>query len=35
MKKLFVFISGAILGSAITYRVMKSHYEPEYEECIT
>lgn len=32
MKKLFVFISGAILGSAITYRVMKSHYEPEYED---
>ena len=32
MKKLFIFISGAILGSAITYRVMKSHYEPEYED---
>lgn len=33
MKGLFIFLGGAILGSAITYRLMKNYYEPEdYDE---
>ena len=29
MKGLFIFLGGAILGSAITYRLMKNYYDPE------
>ena len=33
MKGLFIFLGGAILGSAITYRLMKNYYDPEdYDE---
>lgn len=29
MRGLFIFLGGAILGSAITYRLMKNYYDPE------
>ena len=33
MRGLFIFLGGAILGSAITYRLMKNYYDPEdYDE---
>lgn len=33
MKGLFIFLGGAILGSAITFRLMKNYYDPEdYDE---
>ena len=33
MKGLFIFLGGAILGSAITYKLMKNYYDPEdYDE---
>ena len=33
MKGLFIFLSGAILGSAITFILMKNYYDPEdYDE---
>lgn len=33
MKGLFIFLGGAILGSAVTWRLMKDYYDPEdYED---
>ena len=32
--KLVIFAAGALIGSAVTYKIMKDKYEPEYDEVI-